>query len=904
MNLSKLDISDDYVFSIYSSIDESVSYHSLLFDNCKFSHFRASVEEGSDPLRVIIKNSSFEHTAIEHSLEKSLFYGYRLKNVEMINCTFSNNVGPGLHLLESHVRFTGHCVVYNNTADYGGGLLVEGAGSRLHLSPQTILNFTGNTARVTGGAIHIDDRGIYSRDCLIQIEVGTDMHDLYDIVSVAKEQGIQIVFDSNTAGVAGTTLWGGEFDDIRGCYMLVNNESLYTNILPLLDLSNDATNPSVIASSPRHICYCYENKSKICTPFYYYEPPPLAVFPGQQLELDIAVAGQLNGLVPGLVEAGILYSDNLHLGDLEGTQRIDGAECTTLVYTFLTSSEIGDFEDVLFLDTAEDVAELPLEYNLEQSISDSSELGNHLSIEVMVKRCPLGFEHSFTDFSCVCLGAILRYVNSSCDIGTQTVQRAATLWMNATYTTNYTQTLAIHEHCPFDYCDPNRLRIDLRFPDEQCSHDRGGVLCGGCRLGLSLTLGSPDCRQCSDDYLSLLLVFVLAGLALVALLTVLNLTVSVGTINALILYANIVRALNPIFFPSTNLFSVFVAWLNLDIGISTCFYDGLDFYSLTWLQFLFPVYIWLIMSVMIFTSHYSTTAAKLISRDAVKVLATLVLLSYAKLLRTILIVFSYTYVIYEDSSGATHRTAVWLHDGNVEFLRGKHIPLFLVGVVFGVLYIIPFTSLLLFSPCLQTRSHHHRALRWVSRVMPFLDAYQGPYNTQYRYWPGLTLLVRVALFVSITLNTLGDPDINLMLTNSLVLGLLSLKLVLGMKYKTPIPYKSVYINYLEIFHLLDLGLLCTWSLVQQDTRNSATGNALVGLVFVVFIGILCYHTYLRIKAKVLVKLWEGVKEQRRQKTTSANTGKHENQNVHVGSAAKVQSTYVDIRECRVASSSL
>jgi len=103
----------------------------------------------------------------------------------------------------------------------------------------------------------------------------------------------------------------------------------------------------------------------------------------------------------------------------------------------------------------------------------------------------------------------------------------------------------------------------------------------------------------------------------------------------------------------------------------------MDFYALTWLQFLLPMYIWLIVAIMIITSHYSTTAAKLVSRDAVKVLATLFLLSYAKLLRTFITVLSFMYMTYEDTNGISYRTAVWVYDGNVRFMQGKHIPLFM-----------------------------------------------------------------------------------------------------------------------------------------------------------------------------------------------------------------------------------
>jgi len=87
--------------------------------------------------------------------------------------------------------------------------------------------------------------------------------------------------------------------------------------------------------------------------------------------------------------------------------------------------------------------------------------------------------------------------------------------------------------------------------------------------------------------------FALAGVALVFFLLILKLTVAAGTINGLIFYANIVMVNHVIFFPpnQTNILTVCIAWLNLDLGIKTCFSDGMDAYSKTWLQFIFPLYI-------------------------------------------------------------------------------------------------------------------------------------------------------------------------------------------------------------------------------------------------------------------------------------------------------------------------
>ena len=64
---------------------------------------------------------------------------------------------------------------------------------------------------------------------------------------------------------------------------------------------------------------------------------------------------------------------------------------------------------------------------------------------------------------------------------------------------------------------------------------------------------------------------------------------------------------------------------------------------------------------------------------AVSVLATLFLLSYAKLQQTVITAFSFTYL--QNYYGDGRSLAIWLYDGNVPFLQGKHIGLFLMALV-------------------------------------------------------------------------------------------------------------------------------------------------------------------------------------------------------------------------------
>ncbi len=126
---------------------------------------------------------------------------------------------------------------------------------------------------------------------------------------------------------------------------------------------------------------------------------------------------------------------------------------------------------------------------------------------------------------------------------------------------------------------------------------------------------------CTDKYsfIWLILVFAVAGVALAALLLVFNMTISHGTLNGLIFYANVVSisgltslrncSIHPIL-------SVFIAWVNLDQGIETCFYSGMNTYRL---QFVFSLYIWVLVGAIITASYYSSRAMKVFGRNNIAI---------------------------------------------------------------------------------------------------------------------------------------------------------------------------------------------------------------------------------------------------------------------------------------------
>ena len=326
-------------------------------------------------------------------------------------------------------------------------------------------------------------------------------------------------------------------------------------------------------------------------------------------------------------------------------------------------------------------------------------------INISFRPCPPGFSLSKDPpFRCDCNQLLKQLPGVKCYIQDQTISCSGLVWIS----TDDNETVAA-SNCPYNYCNREEINVTLEDPDSQCNFNHSGTLCGGCQPGLSLALGTNQCLHCPNTHLALLLPFALTGAVLVCFIKVIDLTISQGTLNGLVFYANVVKANEYLLYneKQTNPLAVFIAWLNLDLGIETCFFNGLTAYGKTWLQFVFPLYIWSIAGLIIILAKYSDRVAKVMGNNSVPVLATLFLLSYAKLFRTIITALSFTTL-----STAHGSKIVWSADGNLDYLGPEQAPLFAVAVATLLFLWLPYTLLLFLGQWL-----HRRNCRLITRMM-------------------------------------------------------------------------------------------------------------------------------------------------------------------------------------------
>ena len=741
------------------------------------------------------------------------------------------------------------------------------------LTNNTHMLFLSNHAENVGGAIfvtelHHDIPTAYNPRCFYQLPNITE-NDL-------KYLNVSFNLTNNTAQNGGDAIYGSSPITQR-CLVSASTFSHKIAYLIFHFQPNVSSDLSVISSSPTRVCLCDNQRRPDCFIVLPNDTQPL--YPGQTFRIHAAVVGQDFGRASGLVCASFLPSPHTaSLGDQQYIQQVDRHGCKQLSYT--PYGIPGNQHTVVLTASVANVSDYMKPNVIRAYISEYHQKGfipsMLLSVPVYInitfQPCPLGFVLSDDPPRCMC-NPTLTENNITCNITDQTIHLVDRVWANASFTGNKTDGVIVHKHC--ENCKRDETNVHLQYPDAACIVNHSGILCGGCQSGLSLTLGTPKCTSCSNIWLLLIIPFALAGVLLVVFISVFDLTISSGTINGLIFYANIVWAVKPLIsslrYSDINVFTIFLAWLNLDLGIDVCFFDGLTVYWKVWLQFVFPLYIWGLAIAVILLSERSVTASRLFGSNCASVLATLVYLSYAKLLHNIINILNFTFLDYPDGT----RVVVWSADPNIRYLSPVHVPLFLVAVAVLLFLWLPYTVILLFAQCLQ-RMTTYRALYWVTKLNPVFDAHNGPLKDEHRYWVGLLLLVRVVLFLCFAVTTINEPNTILLLTGVTSFTLLAYtanmphvtsnerapcrsrghhddrrESVFAQVTITGSHYKKGYLSLLESSFILNLGILTLSILYARlaNVRETAIVYTSVGIAFIQFIGMVLFHAYLRLKTK-------------------------------------------------------
>ena len=817
--------------AIFATYDDSRHYHSI------------TVHEEINQLvlqDVIVK---YNHCSSDTCAGAIYFKGVKMD--------IFGNTGTGSHFSfnfpqgaiqgeKGYLLLHGYITFENNTGVNGGAISLSND-APLYFNPTSTVEFSRNVAIGYGGAIYNNGKQFISNqaldgNCILRFIVGA-----YNCNS-----RFTITFIHNHALRGGHAIYATPMP--HKCVFYSSNYWQFENncsindqmkFTPLLDDSNDGQ----VLSFPEHVNYCGCSDPNLCNGTSQY----LTTYPGRTVRLNVTSVDHQDKLSPSVVYTQVDTSGHqqITLGSQQSTQWI-GTVCGIIEYQIYG----------------------PEKTSLKLLLSNDPN-GSPTVIYVMLLPCEPGFtlisNSSTSGMKCDC-SQFFTSLGVACDTSDGTVTRSKTNWIGVYNNTDP----ALAETCPLDYCNSTIKKLSPARPGYLCNGGRTGIICGHCHGNLSVIFGSSKCQECSDMWLTTLVMFAVLGVILVAALFFLNLTITQGTLYGLIFYANIIQVNTSLFFNQSTLnpLQVIVSFVNLDLGFPLCFYNGMDDADKAGLQFVFPAYLLVLTMATILVWHYClqrspTTSVNsflcristTIGERAVGVLSTLIYLSYSKLLRSVIEILTYSTIHLP--SGDMY---VWFYDGNVQYLRGKHTVLFVVAMATCTLFLLPYTIALTFFPIIEQHSEHNRLFNYLhkkaNQIKPMNDAHYAPYKGKWRWWLGARLWLLVVMY---TLNSVYSSD-----KPSLLLTIQALMVILFTISQASIQpfgefhqlrhklnrhtnfYNRLY-NSLDLFYLLNYtALAMSMSYIlghssDQTQITSVTVGVLVGLFVVMLMATVLYH---------------------------------------------------------------
>ena len=597
---------------------------------------------------------------------------------------------------------------------------------------------------------------------------------------------------------------------------------------------------SQIVSFPTYVLICsIENQAP--------HNHSILTYPGGVVQVNLSSVDYANVFTPSTVYAQIstgtssTISQTIRLGDQQNVQWI-GVECSTVEYQIYEPE------------------------NTSLNLLLSNYPGNTPTvIQVSLQSCVTGY--TLASDKCIC-SEFLTALGFVCDTAHGTVTREGNSWLGA-YRDGKEPVPALASTCPLNYCKITSS-VSLIRPEDLCNGGRTGTLCGRCSDGQSVVFGSSRCQVCTNQWLITILMCAVLGASLVAVLFILNITVTQGTLYGLIFYANIIQVNASIFFNQSVLspHQVMISLINLDLGFPLCFYHGMDDIAKDRLQFVFPTYLLTLTIIIIFVCHYCLRHSThhnrwfnkpnyIVGQRAVGVLSTLIYLSYSKVLRTVIDIFTFSTLRFPRGS-----ELVWFYDGNIKYLHGRHIILFVIAMVICIAFLLPYTLALTFIPFIDHYSEQNRLFNYLhkqtNRIKPMNDAYYAPYKGEWRFWLGARLWLLAFMYSLNPFYSSDDPSLLLFIYVIIVTIFMLVQTEMkpfghsilknDRQYRNRITVNKFY-NWLDLFYLLNyvsLALSMTYILLRGSRSTQANSldiavGVLVGMYGVVLMAIISYH---------------------------------------------------------------
>ena len=533
---------------------------------------------------------------------------------------FTNNNGSVIKTLHSNVVLGGHVTFRENHAINGAALNMRD--SVLFFKNVTNLTVVANTVDQFGGAFYIT-KDYFSGlpKCVMQFDP------LHSPVSS---------FINNSAGLSGNSVYAYPIYDcyIHDTYEIVTETSYYFRHLIGKDDMKSFQNRSKISTRPLWLRRCHEHNR-------------LHLFAGETLHVEIAAYDVANN--SGHTEVSLAihsvhkYQFSFDVLESEKIQTVhEKANNKCSIINITVSLPIGytaHSSCFLYLTPTKSTVFSPFVLTIDE--------------------CPPGF--TLKNGVCKCSAAVMkffkhsRYYVGECNIKDLSISKPPGLspWMGRRSVSN---DFVITSNCPLGFCKRIDRLASFKFDKhsdkyvvsllsdvtELCRKHRVGPMCENCEPGYSVVFGSDECEKCSNNWISLVIVYFVVGPLLLYVIYFFDLTLATGTLNGVIFFGQVSQAgliQSMVLFCDNQqqpYLIGFLSLLNMNVPLSTCFYDGMDELWKTGLRLFFPVYLLSIVGVIILLCKCSSWLSKKFSRHSTQILVTIVHLSVINLLGLII----------------------------------------------------------------------------------------------------------------------------------------------------------------------------------------------------------------------------------------------------------------------------
>ena len=753
-------------------------------------------------LTIVLNN--FCMSNIDKIVNPTATYNARLIfiNIASVVITGNNNLFEHqpdsiIEAYNTDIHLKGTAIFRYNSATNGAAIQLSWP-SRLHIYESTNATFLDNKVSFYGGAIYsyTEQNLIFNKNTLCAIQIVTNKTDVSQI-------GVLMKFINNTADRSGNSIYASPLYNCKQLYTNVNNKHLYAKVF---EISSKFDFPNEISSVPVSAVLC--NIHGILT-----------IYPGFTSTLRLK-ATDLSGTVTYANIEARIHSTVKHktsffnwLPQQQRIQTVTGNGCTELHYTLYPEGDV-DYVTLHF-----------------------SVVGNTFSssINIQILPCPPGFYYNTLHHSCTCSPYLIRYNIRHCDIDTTSITVSPQSWLGVIPNS----TLAYAHHCPSGYCT-NSQTVNVTRPHHMCSGNRKGTLCGECVQGYSVIVGSNTCHTCSDKSWYIVLVYLVGSVVYVFLLYLLRLTIDEGTLGGLVFWLDLTDVTSTlktdnsyIRYLVSVMYLVKYKWKFPNL----CYYNGLNMLGKSAIAFAQPLVLWTLVGVIVLVSRYSQKVSNMTVGSSVQVLATLMYISFSELLINSVIVLTPEHVYYVDNSSTS--LLVWYADGSVLFCRNVyHIVLVCVSIVVLLLFIVPYTVI----GVLGRKLTRYRCVAKYMR--PFIEALQGPYKDNRKYWFGVRLLVQITVYIIHSVLQDSSSTIKPLIYVFILVTFISLQIQLS-------PYKKWVMNMLDLWMMLLLLCYFIMSLYYSSKADSVgsnrTSTVLGALVLITLLAIVTYHVCMKMK---------------------------------------------------------